>query len=94
MEWKLVGPFGYTIFKILKENLPHKTCQIHVKPHLKNTHMTLECKIFDEKALEFISPSLFWIFSCQIVFMEACMEAAIELPVLCLKSVMSKWNNG
>ena len=40
--------------------------------------MTLECQIFDEKALEFISPSLFWIFGRQTVLMEACVEAAIE----------------
>ena len=35
----------------LKDNLPHNTCQIYVKPQSKNTHMTLECQIFDEKAL-------------------------------------------
>ena len=37
----------HTYKQTLKENLPHKTCQIHVKPHLKNTQMTLECQIFD-----------------------------------------------
>ena len=36
----------------LKDNLPHNTCQIYVKPHSKNTQMTLEYHIFDEKALE------------------------------------------
>ena len=36
----------------LKDNLPHNTYQIYVKPHLKNTQMTLEYQIFDEKALE------------------------------------------
>ena len=36
---------------ILKDNLPHNTCQIYVKPHSKNTQMTLESQIFDEKAL-------------------------------------------
>ena len=34
-----------------KDNLPHNTCQIYVKPQSKNTQMTLECQIFDEKAL-------------------------------------------
>ena len=37
---------------ILKDNLPHNTYQIYVKPHLKNTQMTLEYQILDEKALE------------------------------------------
>ena len=36
----------------LKDNLPHNTYQIHVKHHPKNTEMTLEYQIFDEKALE------------------------------------------
>ena len=36
----------------LKDNLPHNTYQIYVKPHLKNTQMTLEYQIFYEKALE------------------------------------------
>ena len=36
----------------LKDNLPHNTYQIYVKPHVKNTQMTLEYQIFDEKALE------------------------------------------
>ena len=36
----------------LKDNLPHNTYKIYVKPHLKNTQMTLEYQIFDEKALE------------------------------------------
>ena len=35
----------------LKDNIPHNTCQIYVKPHIKNTQMTLESQIFDEKAL-------------------------------------------
>ena len=35
----------------LKDNLPHNTCQIYVKPQSKNTQMTLECQIFDKKAL-------------------------------------------
>ena len=34
-----------------KDNLSHNTYQIYVKPHLKNTRMTLEYQIFDEKAL-------------------------------------------
>ena len=38
--------------KLLKDNLPHNTCQIYVKPHSKSTQMTLEYHIFDEKALE------------------------------------------
>ena len=42
------GGFRFT----LKDNLPHNTYQIYVKPHLKNTQMTLEYQIFDEKALE------------------------------------------
>ena len=63
----------------LKDNLPHNTYQIYVKPHLKNTQMTLEYQIFDEKALEYAR--LFSGFSvAQNIFMEACMEAAIELP--------------
>ena len=37
---------------LLKDNLPHNTCQIYVKPHSKSTQMTLEYHIFDEKALE------------------------------------------
>ena len=37
---------------IVKGNLPHNTYQIYVKPHVKNTQMTLEYHIFDEKALE------------------------------------------
>ena len=36
----------------LKDNLPHNTCQIYVKPHSKSTQMTLEYHIFDEKALK------------------------------------------
>ena len=36
----------------LKDNLPHNTYQIHVKHHPKNTEMTGEYQIFDEKALE------------------------------------------
>ena len=40
------------VFKELKDNIPHNTCQIYVKPHSKNTQMTLEYHIFDEKALE------------------------------------------
>ena len=35
----------------LKDNIPHNTCQIYVKPHSKNTQMTLESQIFDEKGL-------------------------------------------
>ena len=34
----------------LKDNIPH-TCQIYVKPQIKNTQTTLESQIFDEKAL-------------------------------------------
>ena len=37
---------------LLKDNLPHNTCQIYVKPHSKSTEMTLEYHILDEKALE------------------------------------------
>ena len=40
------------IINCLKDNLPHNTCQIYVKPHSKSTQMTLEYHIFDEKALE------------------------------------------
>ena len=65
----------------LKDNLPHNTCQIYVKAHLKNTQMTLECQIFDEKALE--KPVSFLDFGRQNVLM----EAAIELPALRLKYV-------
>ena len=36
----------------LKDNLPHNTYQIYVKPYLKNTQMTLEYQIFDDKAVE------------------------------------------
>ena len=35
----------------LKDNIPHNTCQIYVKPHSKNTQMTLKSHIFDKKAL-------------------------------------------
>ena len=37
----------------LKDNVTHNTCQIYVKPHSisKNTQMTLESQIFNEKAL-------------------------------------------
>ena len=49
MVWKL---FMIVYHNLLKDNLPHNTCQIYVKPHLKNTQMTLECEIFIEKALE------------------------------------------
>ena len=63
---EFIGIFGYLpVFNIvgwqnklsidsscLKDNLPHNTCQIYVKPHSKNTQMTLEYHIFDEKALE------------------------------------------
>ena len=31
----------------LKDNLPHNTYQIYVKPHLKNAQMTLEHQSFD-----------------------------------------------
>ena len=51
--------------------------------------MTLEYQIFDEKAREW-ARLFYWIFGRQNIFMpfmEACMEAAIELPALCLKSV-------
>ena len=43
--WKNLG------FLSLKDNLPHNTCQIYVKPHSKNTQMIRESQIFDEKAL-------------------------------------------
>ena len=36
---------------ILKDKYTHNTCQIYVKPHSKNTQITLESQIFDEKAL-------------------------------------------
>ena len=55
-HYNVLCPIYTGIFKAitqkLKDNLPHNTCQIYVKPHLKNTQMTLECHIFDEKALE------------------------------------------
>ena len=35
----------------LKDKYTHNTCQIYVKPHSKNTQITLESQIFDEKAL-------------------------------------------
>ena len=38
--------------RVEQDNLPHNTCQIYVKSHHKNIQMTLECQIFDEKALE------------------------------------------
>ena len=44
----------YTIsrnLKDLKDKYTHNTCQIYVKPHSKNTQITLESQIFDEKAL-------------------------------------------
>ena len=48
--------FSFTIYQNyiwpLKDNLPHNTCQIYVKPHSKSTQMTLDYHIFDEKALE------------------------------------------
>ena len=40
-----------TSFKTLKDKYTHNTCQIYVKPHSKNTQITLESQIFDEKAL-------------------------------------------
>ena len=46
MEVKLWQSF------LLKDNLPHNIYKIYVKPHLKNTQMTLECPIFDDKSLE------------------------------------------
>ena len=42
--------YEITLFQ-LKDNLPHNTYQIY-KLHVKNTQMTLEYQIFDEKALE------------------------------------------
>ena len=36
---------------LLKDKYTHNTCQIYVKPHSKNTQITLESQIFDEKAL-------------------------------------------
>ena len=39
------------IWVILKDKYTHNTCQIYVKPHSKNTQITLESQIFDEKAL-------------------------------------------
>ena len=36
-------------------HFPHNTCQIYVKSHLKNTQMTLEYKIFDEKEARLFS---------------------------------------
>ena len=40
-------------FKVetLKDKYTHNTCQFYVKPHSKNTQITLESQIFDEKAL-------------------------------------------
>ena len=48
----LIGKTAVWIYDLLKDNLPHNTCQIYVKPHSKSTQMTLEYHIFDEKALE------------------------------------------
>ena len=48
LQTKIPGTWDY----LLKDNLPHNTCQIYVKPHSKSTQMTLEYHIFDEKALE------------------------------------------
>ena len=31
-----------TFHSLLKDNLPHNTCQIYVKPHRKNAQMTVE----------------------------------------------------
>ena len=39
------------ILQVLKDKYTHNTCQIYVKPHSKNTQITLESQIFDEKAL-------------------------------------------
>ena len=36
---------------LLKDKYTHNTCQIYVKPHSKNTQITLESQIFDGKAL-------------------------------------------
>ena len=37
--------------QLLKDKYTHNTFQIYVKPHSKNTQITLESQIFDEKAL-------------------------------------------
>ena len=42
----------YIFELVVKGQFTHNTSQIYVKPHLKNTQMTLECQIFDAKALE------------------------------------------
>ena len=41
----------YKVIWNLKDKYTHNTCQIYVKPHSKNTQITLESQIFDEKAL-------------------------------------------
>ena len=71
-------------------------CQTYVKPPPKTTRMTLEYDmIFDEKALSRIGPSVFRVsVASQDVFMELCMEAAIELPAIYWKSVRYKFDNG
>ena len=68
----------------LKDNLPHNTYQIYVKPHLKNTQVTLEYKIFDEKALE--QARLFSGFSVAKTFS---WRRAWRQPLNCLRVV---WN--
>ena len=66
------------LFCLLKDNLPHNTYQIYVKPHLKNTSNDSRISNFQWESTR-ISPSVFWIFGRQNIFM----EAAIELPTLC-----------
>ena len=43
--------YKWTFIDALKDKYTHNTCQIYVKPHSKNTQITLESQIFDEKAL-------------------------------------------
>ena len=57
-----------TALEVKGQYLPHNTYQIYVKPHLKNTQMTLEYQIFDEKALEYFKARLFSGFSVAKTF--------------------------
>ena len=47
----LVAHKVLTVNMSLKDKYTHNTCQIYVKSHSKNTQITLESQIFDEKAL-------------------------------------------
>ena len=85
VKWYLCSPneliydwHTHTVWKIiLKDNLPHNTCQVFAKPHLRNTQMTLECQIFYEKALN--KPVSFLDFWSPNRSREECMGAAIAV---------------